>query len=51
MFSPEISTGGPSFLYEFKRKFSDSKYAVALYQTTWRKLERYARSVLGTTAS
>ena len=45
-FSPDILIGGPSFLYEFKRKFSDSKYAVASYQATWRKLARYARSVL-----
>jgi hypothetical protein len=44
-FSPGIFTGEPSFLYEFKRKFSDSKYAVASYQTTWRKLDRYTRSV------
>jgi hypothetical protein len=50
-FSPEIFTGGPSFLYEFKRKFSDSKYAITSYQTTWRKLDRYARSVLEKTAS
>jgi hypothetical protein len=50
-FSPQIFTGGPSFLYEFKRKFSDSKYAVTSYQATWRKLDRYARSVLEKTAS
>jgi hypothetical protein len=49
-FSPQIFTGGPSFLYEFKRKFSDSKYAVTSYQATWRKLDRYARSVLEKTA-
>jgi hypothetical protein len=50
-FSPEIFTRGPSFLCEFKRKFSDSKYAVTSYQATWRKLDRYARSVLEKTAS
>ena len=44
-FSPEIFLGGPSFLYEFKRKFSDSKYAVASYEATWRKLARYVRSL------
>jgi hypothetical protein len=49
-FSPEIFTGEPSFLYEFKRKFSYSKYAVASYQATCRKLDRYARSVLEKTA-
>jgi hypothetical protein len=51
VFSPQIFTGRPSFLYEFKRKFSDSKYAVTSYQATWRKLDRYARSVLEKTAS
>lgn len=45
-FSPQIFAGEPSFLSEFKRKFSDSKYAVASYQATWRKLARYTRSVL-----
>jgi hypothetical protein len=44
-FSPAIFSGGPSFLYEFKRKMSDSKYAVASYQATWRKLARYVRSL------
>ncbi|HEY73191.1 MAG TPA: hypothetical protein G4N99_07955 [Thermoflexia bacterium] len=43
-FSPEIFSGEPSFLYEFKRKFSDSKYAVASYKATWRKLARYIRA-------
>jgi hypothetical protein len=46
-FSPQIFAGEPAFLYEFERKFSDSKYAVASYQATWRKLARYARSVRG----
>jgi hypothetical protein len=43
-FSPKIFLGGPDFLYEFKRKVSDSKYAVNLYTATWRKLERYVQS-------
>ena len=41
----EIFLGGPSHLYEFKRKVSDSKYAVASYKSTWRKLGRYVRSL------
>ncbi len=44
-FSPEIFSGEPSFLYEFKRKFSDSEYAVASYKATWRKLARYIRAL------
>jgi hypothetical protein len=43
-FTPEIFAGEPSFLYEFKRKVSDSKYAIASYQTAWRKLAEYVRS-------
>jgi hypothetical protein len=43
-FSPTIFLGGPLFLYEFKRKVSDSKYAVNSYTATWRKLERYVQS-------
>jgi len=44
-FSPAIFLSGPSYLYEFKRKVSDSKYAVASYKATWRKLARYVRSL------
>jgi hypothetical protein len=44
-FSPEIFLGEPSFTIEFKRKVSDSKYAIASYKTTWRKLARYVRSL------
>ena len=40
-FSPAIFLGGPSYLYEFKRKVSSSKYAVASYKATWRKLQKY----------
>lgn len=44
-FTPAIFLGGPSFINEFKRKVSDSNYAVKSYQTTWRKLEKYVRSL------
>jgi hypothetical protein len=44
-FSPEIFLSEPSFVYEFKRKLSDSEHAVASYKATWRKLARYVRSL------
>lgn len=44
-FTPDIFLGGPNFLSEFERKVSDSKHAVASYQATWRKLEKYVREV------
>ncbi|MBU0704684.1 MAG: hypothetical protein KKC18_12555 [Chloroflexi bacterium] len=44
-FSLDIFSGEPSYLYEFGLKFSDSKYAVASYKATWRKLARYVRSL------
>ena len=44
-FSPKILMDGPSYIYEFKRKVSDSKYAIASYKATWRKLARYVRSL------
>jgi len=44
-FSPEILLGGPAYLYEFKRKVSDAKSAIASYKSTWRKLDRYVRSL------
>ena len=40
-FVPDIFLGGPSFLTEFKRKVSDSHYAMNSFRATWRKLERY----------
>jgi len=43
-FSPEVFAGEPSYLNEFKRKVSESEYAVSSYKATWRKLGRYARS-------
>jgi hypothetical protein len=45
-FSPSIFAGSPAYLYEFRRKVSKSDSMVASYQTTWRKLARYARSVM-----
>ncbi len=44
-FSPAIFLHGPAHLYEFKRKVSDSGYAVSSYQATWRKLEKYVQSL------
>ena len=46
-FSPTIFTflGEPSYIYEFKRKMSDSEYAVRSYKATCRKLDRYVRSL------
>jgi hypothetical protein len=45
MFTPAIFLYGPGFLHEFERKVSNSKYAVASYVSTWRKLERYVREL------
>jgi hypothetical protein len=45
-FCPRIFATDPSYLWLFKRKFSDSRYAVASYQATWRRLERYTCSRL-----
>jgi hypothetical protein len=45
-FTPAVFLGGgPAFLYEFKRKVSDSQYAVASYKSTWRKIEKYVRNL------
>lgn len=44
-FSPAIFLGEPWFLIEFKRKVSDSQYAVSSYKATWRKLARYVHSL------
>ena len=44
VFSPSMFLYAPSYVDEFKRKMSDSGYAVASYQATWRKLGRYVRS-------
>ena len=45
-FTPAIFLGGPGFIYEFKRKVSDSRYAIASYESTWRKIEKYVRASL-----
>ena len=45
-FSPSIFAGSPAYLYEFRRKVSKSDSMVSSYQTTWRKLARYARSLM-----
>ena len=42
-FKPGLLLGGPSYLYEFKRKMGDSKYAVDSYCSTWRKLGEYVK--------
>lgn len=44
-FSPVIFLSGPSYEYEFRRKVSDSQYALNSYRATWRKLERYVLSL------
>jgi hypothetical protein len=43
-FYPENLEDGPSFLYEFERKVSDSKYAIQSYESTWRKLDKFIKS-------
>ena len=45
-FSPDIFLDEePSHLYEFKRRYSDSKYAIASYRATCRKLAKYVKSL------
>jgi len=41
-FSPEAS-----YKYAFKRKMSDSRYAVNAYRSTWRQLHNYTNSFAG----
>jgi len=43
-FYPDNLEGGPLYVYEFERKVSDSKYAIQLYKSTWRKLDKYIKS-------
>ena len=45
-FTPAIFLDGPGFIYEFKRKVGDSRYAIASYESTWRKIEKYVRASL-----
>ena len=44
-FSPSVFALGPAYMVEFRHQVSDSNYMVASYQTTWRKLVRYTRSL------
>jgi len=46
-FSPEevFYTSGADYEYEFKRKMSDSKYAINSYKSTWRKIYKYRKSL------
>lgn len=41
-FRPEILTGQPDYINEFKRKVWNTQYMVQSYKTTWRKLAKYA---------
>ncbi len=34
-----------NYEYEFKRKMSDSKYALNSYRSTWRKLYKYTKAL------
>lgn len=43
-FRPEILTGQPDYINEFKRKVWNTPYMVQSYKTTWRKLAKYAIS-------
>lgn len=40
-FSPELFADGPGWEDEYRRKFSDSEYAVRSYEATGRKLSKY----------
>ena len=45
-FSPDIFICEEApYLYEFKRKHSDSKYAIDSYKATWRKLTKYVKTL------
>lgn len=45
-FSPGAVFGGPRALHEieFKRKVSESNYAINSYRATWRKVYRYTKA-------
>lgn len=43
-FYPANLEDGPSYIYEFERKVSDSKYAIQSYESTWRKLDIFIKS-------
>ena len=46
-FAPGAVFSGPDawYEYEFKRKVSDSKYALKSYRSTWRKLYKYTKAL------
>ena len=46
-FSPGAVFSSPDawYEYEFKRKMSDSKYAINSYRSTWRKLYKYTKAL------
>ncbi|PKO23305.1 MAG: hypothetical protein CVU38_04645 [Chloroflexi bacterium HGW-Chloroflexi-1] len=44
-FSPDIFLGGPKYLEEFQRRVTSAKTALAAYQQTWRRLEKYVREM------
>lgn len=50
-FSPEkvFYSINASYMYEFKRKFGNSNYAVNSYKSTWKKLYKYTKALDGKT--
>ncbi|MEK7431671.1 MAG: hypothetical protein AABZ74_00945 [Cyanobacteriota bacterium] len=44
-FKPDIFSGSPNYTYEFKRKFSDTKYAINSYSSTWKKIIKYMKTL------
>ena len=44
-FAPEQLLGGQKFIEEYKQKISASKSAISSYEATWRKLEKYIKSL------
>ena len=44
VFSYKNFEDGPHNLYEYRRKVSDSKYAIQSYKATWKKLDKYINS-------
>jgi hypothetical protein len=46
-FDPEdvFESSEAQYEYEFRRKMSDSKYAINSYRTTWRKIHKYKKNL------
>jgi len=44
-FAPSVFSGQPRFMAEFEREYGPSPTALSSYQTTWRKLSRFVRSL------